>query len=296
MKIIIYKPLVGEDSKRKAEYDRSRDICNRYTVEELRNWKTIDLYFVLGLDSMRDVHIPPHVLKFVYHKQTMKYHPDASRYPSEALFAVQRSYKVLGDSVLRRRYDSIYFDESLPEDRDYDTAEFLDVFSEVFGRNAKFSNVKPVPKLGSANTSRDEVLSFYKFWQSFDSWRSFELLYDDDIVMSRDERRFVEKGKRAQWAKKKNDDTFRVKRLVEVAMKRDPRINLTSARKVEVDPTLVTGGWDACEIALLTKLLKEVKIGQKNRYDIVTKRFNDEVPRRRSGKEIFVKCGQMNKN
>lgn len=294
MQLAVYKPLEGDDYKRKVEYDRSRDICNRYTVEELRNWKHLDLYFVLGIDSMRDCCIPPHVLKFVYYKQTMKYHPDVSGYPSEALLAVQKAYKVLSDPAHRRKYDSIHFDESLPEDREYGMDEFLSVFSDVFVRNAKFSKIQPVPTLGDACTPREDVVSFYKFWSAFDSWRSFEFLDEEDgVLMSRDERRFLEKANRAKWTKKKNEDTLRVKRLVEIAMKRDPRISSRPAPSCDVDPKLTSDGWTSSDVSLLIRLLDEVKAGTKCRFDVVARKFNSAASRKRDAKSLFLKHNQI---
>lgn len=294
MHLAVYKPLEGGDYKRKIEYDKSRNICNRYTTEELQNWKHLDLYFVLGIDSMRECYIPPHVLKFVYYKQTMTYHPDVSGYPSEALLAVQKAYKVLSDPVQRRKYDSIHFDEALPEDREYGIKEFFGVFSDVFVRNAKFSKVQPVPALGDANTSKEEVVLFYKFWNTFDSWRSFEFLDEEDgVLMSRDERRFLEKSNRAKWTKKKNEDTLRVRRLVEIAMKRDPRISRRPTLRYNVDPKLTSDGWPSSDVSLLIKLLDEVKAGTKCRFDVIAKKFNSAASIKKDAKSLFLKHNQI---
>lgn len=294
MDLTVYKPLEGNDYKRKVEYDRSRDICNKYTVDELRNWKHLDLYFVLGIDSMRECHIPPHVLKFVYYKQTMKYHPDVSGYPSEALLAVQKAYKVLSDPTQRRKYDSIHFDEALPEDREYNMEEFLRVFSDVFIRNAKFSKTQPVPMFGDANTPKEDVVLFYKFWNAFESWRSFEFLdEEDDVLMSRDERRHMEKANRAKWIKRKNEDTLRVRRLVEIAMKRDPRINSRPAPSDNVDPKLTSDGWTNSDISLLIRLLDEIKARTKCRFDVIAKKFNSTASTKRDAKSLFLKHKQI---
>lgn len=296
MQLVIYKPLEGEDFRRKVEYDKQRDICNRYTLEELLDWKNLDLYFILGLDCMRDCDIPFSVLKFVYHKQTMKYHPDASKYPQEALFAVQKSYKILSDPVQRRKYDSIHLDESIPEDREYEAKEFLEVFSKTFLRNAKFSNIQPVPGIGTEKSPKSEILKFYNFWQSFDSWRSFELLYEEDDAMSRSERRHMEKGNKKSLEKRKKEDILRVKKLVDVAIRRDPRLNYRRSEDPGVKKEYLTDGWTTDDISLLIKLLKETKVGQKGRLDTVVRKFNDKTAKKRSFKEIFIKYNQVNRD
>lgn len=66
------------------------------------------------------------------------------------------------DRVLRPRYDSTFdFDDSVPTG---DEPNFFAVFGEAFKRNARFSEVKPVPMLGDESTPDEEVESFYKFW------------------------------------------------------------------------------------------------------------------------------------
>lgn len=296
MQLAIYKPLEGEDVRRKIAYDKERDICNRYTKERLQKWRTLDLYFVLGLDSMSNSYIPLDVLKFVYRKQTMKYHPDVSSYPKEALFAVQKAYKTLSDPIQRCRYDSVHFDDSIPEDREYEVMEFLDVFSKVFQRNAKFSNAQPVPSIGTKSSPKEEIWGFYKFWRSFTSWRSFEFLYEDDSIMSRSERRYAEKENRSRVEKRKKEDVLRIRRLTEIAIKRDPRINPKKNEEVSgIKNEPFADGWAPADVSLLVKLMKDIKAGQKKRFDTITRKFNTKSAEKRSSKEIFIKCSQLSR-
>ncbi|KCZ79606.1 hypothetical protein H312_03001 [Anncaliia algerae PRA339] len=283
----------SEEIKEKEEkYYKERNICNRYTIEELKNWRNIDLYFVLGLDSFKDKTIPADVLTFVYKKQLKKYHPDTEGSPQEALFAVQNAYRTLVDPERRMKYDSVYFDESIPEDKRYTLEEFLDIFGACFQRNSKFSNIKPVPELGSKYSTIEEISSFYNFWRNFSSWRIFNFLFDSDIVMSSSERRDLEMKNKNRMTKLKVADNMRIQKLVDIALKRDPRINIK--KESTIDPKLITNGWDEEEIEDLIKLLRDFKVGEKNRFDNITKKFNETRNKKKNFKEIFLKSNQIN--
>ena len=67
---------------------------------------------------------------------------------------------------------------------------------------------------------------FYNFWFSFDSWRSFERMdeEDPDNAECREEKRYIERKNKAQRQKLKKEDIVRVNRLVEQAFSLDPRI------------------------------------------------------------------------
>ncbi|KAJ2849820.1 Zuotin, partial [Coemansia erecta] len=99
-------------------------------------------------------------------------------------------------------------------------------YRPVFEREARFSNIQPVPELGDENSSRADVEAFYAFWYEFDSWRSFE--YEDKEVAdgngNRDEKRYIESKNKKERANKKKADTQRVRTLVENAMKADQRM------------------------------------------------------------------------
>lgn len=277
---------------KEKKYKEERDICKKYTLEQLKEWRKLDLYFILDLDSFRDKEIPEDVLTFVYKKQIKRYHPDRHGAPQEALFAIQNAYKTLKDPNQRIKFDSYFFDESIPEDRKYKLDEFLEIFGECFERNAKFSINKPVPKIGNKDSTREEISNFYRFWQNFSSWRVFNFLFETDVTMTGYERREEEKRIKNQLDKFKIADNKRIIKLVEIALKRDPRINET--KESTVDKRLLANGWDEEEVECLIKLLKEFKIGEKNRFDNITKKLNETCNKKRNFKEIFLKSNQIN--
>jgi DnaJ homolog subfamily C member 2 len=93
---------------------------------------------------------------------------------------------------------------------------------------ARFSNIQPVPSLGTIQSTKAEVEAFYNFWFTFDSWRSFEYLDKDppDEGDNRDNKRWQEKKNKAERAKRKKEDTARLRKAVEDALSVDPRMKL----------------------------------------------------------------------
>lgn len=56
------------------------------------------------------------------------------------------------------------FDDSIPANIDYDDVEFFKEFGACFGRNAMYSEKKPVPAFGDMKTPIAKVIKFYDFW------------------------------------------------------------------------------------------------------------------------------------
>lgn len=80
--------------------------------------------------------------------------------------------------------------------------------------------------LGGLDDSREIVENFYEFWFSFESWRTFEALDEEDASAGecREEKRWIEKKNKAQRNKLKKEDVSRVAKLVDQAFSIDPRI------------------------------------------------------------------------
>lgn len=97
-------------------------------------------------------------------------HPDKSlpedRVKAEERYkALQVGWETLTDAARRRGYDSsLDFDESLPKDSAGATEKtFFSVYAPVFEANARFSTIRPVPKLGDMSTPDSDVVAFYDF-------------------------------------------------------------------------------------------------------------------------------------
>ena len=103
---------------------------------------------------------------------------------------------------------------------------FFKVFGEAFEQNSRWSVKKRLPKLGDDTSTYDEVNDFYSFWYDFDSWREFSYLDEEskETASDRDERRWIDKQNKAARAKRKKEETIRIRKLVDNAYACDPRI------------------------------------------------------------------------
>ena len=73
--------------------------------------------------------------------------------------------EVLSDPVRRRAFDSVdpTFDNTVPQKGEI-AKNFFQAFSPAFDRNARWSTRKHVPKLGTAESTFEDVDNFYSFW------------------------------------------------------------------------------------------------------------------------------------
>ena len=200
-----------------------------------------DLYKVLGLERQRWL-ATPEEMKAAYRRRVVRHHPDKLKQnprrrdlinpnlEDDSFFKlIQKAWQVLTDPGRRADFDACdpTFDETIPEDKEYATEEeFLAAFGPVFARNARFSKKQPVPLPGTAISPRSEVDAFYSFWYNIESWRRFEWMDEDEPAGTdnRADKRWHEKKNKAKRDTRKKEDTSRLIRLVEIAMKRDPRL------------------------------------------------------------------------
>ena len=180
-------------------------------------------YELLGLGE-QNINATEEAVRRAYRKLILRYHPDkvGGSATSDPLFlAIQKAYDVLSNTERRRLFDSQFeFDDSIPEVGK--KGDFFALFGPVFERNARFSDVKPVPLLGALDEHGDgldgaavdeaedfaPVLEFYKFWENFRSWRDFsgEGEHSVDEAESREEKRWMELQNSAEARKMKEKE------------------------------------------------------------------------------------------
>ncbi|OQR69088.1 dnaJsubfamily C member 2-like [Tropilaelaps mercedesae] len=230
-----------------AESDEDGEDDNEAVIEETpeevkylrgldpKEWKHQDHYHVLGLQDRR-FHATDRELKAAFRRKVLAHHPDKRATMGERVddidtdyfSCITRAYELLSNAKLRRSYDSVdpMFDDGVPAVTDKNKANFFTVFGAVFERNARWSIKPHPPALGGPDATEDEVNEFYNFWYSFESWREYSYLDEDDKEKgeNRDERRWIDRENRAQRQKLKRDETKRIRQLVDNAMECDPRI------------------------------------------------------------------------
>lgn len=207
-----------------------------------RDWKSADLYAALGLSKLRHKATPEQIVK-AHRKAVLQHHPDKKGVKGgldqDGFFKIiQKAYETLLDQTKRRQFDSVDEEAHIdpPSGKIADAAEFFKAWAPVFQSESRFSVKTPVPEFGNESSPKVEVDAFYKFWNNFDSWRSFEFLDEDvpDDTSNRDHKRYIEKKNNNARRKKKTDDNKRLSDLVKRAQNEDPRIKaFKEAEKAE---------------------------------------------------------------
>ncbi|XP_071374618.1 dnaJ homolog subfamily C member 2 [Centroberyx affinis] len=199
-----------------------------------KDWKNQDHYAVLGLAHMR-YKATQKQIKAAHKAMVLKHHPDKRKAAGEQIVegdndyftCITKAIETLSDPVKRRAFDSVdpTFDNAVPS-KSEGKENFFEAFVPVFERNARWSSKKHVPKLGTLESSFEEVDNFYSFWYNFDSWREFSYLDEEEKEKAecRDERRWIEKQNRASRAQRKKEEMNRIRTLVDTAYSCDPRI------------------------------------------------------------------------
>ncbi|KAJ2159636.1 Zuotin [Coemansia sp. RSA 552] len=195
-----------------------------------KEWKEQDHYAVMGLSKLRYRATTDDIIKS-QRKKVLRHHPDkkaAQGHLNDDRFfkCIQKAFEILMDPVKRRQWDSV--DPEVPTDTPTgkEKGDFYEIYAPVFEREARFSNITPVPTLGDDSAPREDIETFYEFWYAFDSWRSFEYLDKDDVEGggNRDDKRYIEGKNRKMRATRKKEDSLRLRNLVDAAMKTDPRM------------------------------------------------------------------------
>ncbi|EKM78545.1 hypothetical protein AGABI1DRAFT_121584 [Agaricus bisporus var. burnettii JB137-S8] len=214
-----------------------------------KEWKKHDYYAVLGLSHLR-FRATQDQIKIAHRKKVLKHHPDkkvsSATPPTNALQfsgintnddaffkCIQKAHEVLSHPEKRRQFDSvdptfIEWEEDLPSTsvKNKKDLKFFTTFGPIFEHYSRFSRVQPVPPLGAVDATKAEVEGFYDFWYNFDSWRSFEW-WDKEVNEgsdNRDDKRYTEKKNKSERARRKKEDTAKLRGLVDLTLGLDPRI------------------------------------------------------------------------
>ncbi|KAJ2454679.1 Zuotin [Coemansia sp. RSA 2424] len=220
------KAISSLDLSEEEDEEESEDLL----MTDPKDWKEQDHYAVLGLSKLRYRATLDDIIKS-HRKKVLRHHPDKKaaqgHLNDDGFFkCIQKAFEILTDRTKRRQWDSVdpAISDEVPTGKE--KANFYEVFGPVFAREARFSNIQPVPELGDDSTSREEVERFYEFWYSFDSWRSFEYLDKEDVSGggNRDDKRYNDAKNRKERATRKKEDIQRLRTFVDSALKVDPRM------------------------------------------------------------------------
>ncbi|VDM57715.1 unnamed protein product [Angiostrongylus costaricensis] len=197
--------------------------------------KNQDHYKVLGLSKLRFKATVAEI-RSCYRGKVLKHHPDKKKHRGDPLPAgedyftcITKAYEQLGMSEAKRQaYDSVdpMFDDFIPSEKSINSENFFRELAPVFERNSRWSTKQPVPCLGEIDSERSAVEIFYNFWFDFSSWREFSYLDEEDKEKGEDryERRELEKLNKAERERRRKEEGKRIRKLVELAYSKDPRI------------------------------------------------------------------------
>ncbi|TMS02866.1 DnaJ-like protein subfamily C member 2 [Larimichthys crocea] len=231
-----FQELEEEEESSEEEEDEEFQLEEYPMLRTLdpKDWKNQDHYAVLGLVHLR-YKATQKQIKAAHKAIVLKHHPDKRKAAGEQIVegdndyftCITKAIEILSDPVKRRAFDSVdpTFDNAVPS-KSEGKENFFEVFAPVFDRNARWSSKKHVPKLGTMESTFEDVDNFYSFWYNFDSWREFSYLDEEEKEKAecRDERRWIEKQNRASRAQRKKEEMNRIRTLVDTAYSCDPRI------------------------------------------------------------------------
>lgn len=218
------------------ETDEDADLGDEDQSEELlshdpRDWKTADLYAVLGISHLRHKATEDQIRR-AHRKSVLKHHPDKKgekQLSQDGFFKIiQKAFEVLMDSTKRQQFDSVDEGADVAPPSAKSSYDFFEAWGPFFAAESRFSKKQPVPQLGDIESAKADVENFYSFWYKFDSWRTFEFLDEDvpDDSSNRDHKRYIERKNIAARKKAKTEDNKRLLDLVQRALKEDPRMKL----------------------------------------------------------------------
>ncbi|KAJ1363179.1 hypothetical protein KIN20_022984 [Parelaphostrongylus tenuis] len=225
-----------EGGDRSTMFDPDDENYEEYLMKLNPNdTKNQDHYKVLGLSKLR-FKATMSEIRSCYRSKVLKHHPDKKKHRGDPLPAgedyftcITKAYEQLGLSEAKRKaYDSVdhMFNDFIPSEKSVNKENFFMELAPVFERNSRWSTKQPVPCLGDIDSERSSVEKFYNFWFDFSSWREFSYLDEEDKEKGEDryERRELEKLNKAERERRRKDEAKRIRKLVELAYSKDPRI------------------------------------------------------------------------
>lgn len=230
-----FEKLEAERNVKQIETNEDEDLGDEEQSAELlshdpREWKEVDLYAVLGLSHLR-WRATEDQIRRAHRKQVLKHHPDkksaAGGLDQDGFFKIiQKAFEVMLDSNKRQQFDSVDENAVVAPPAPKTSYDFFEAWGPVFASEAHFSKKQPVPLLGDADSTKEEVDAFYRFWGGFDSWKSFEFKDEDvpDDTANRDHKRYIERKNISNRKKLKVEDNKRINEMVSRAQAEDPRI------------------------------------------------------------------------
>lgn len=230
-----FEKLEAERNVKQIETNEDEDLGDEEQDAELlshdpREWKTADLYAVLGLSHLRWKATEDQIRR-AHRKQVLKHHPDkksaAGGLDQDGFFKIiQKAFEVMLDNNKRQQFDSVDENAVVAAPAPKTQYDFFEAWGPVFDSEAHFSKKQPVPSLGTSESTKEEVDAFYRFWGSFDSWKTFEFKDEDvpDDTANRDHKRYIERKNISNRKKLKVEDNKRLIELVSRAQAEDPRI------------------------------------------------------------------------
>jgi len=297
MELVHYrgKPSAKREAEKREKKIREKmseaaDLFRRYSLDQIKSWKSLDLYYLLGTTEEEAENLTESQFKEIFRKRARMFHPDCLKLINIqdnglSFIALTKAHYTLSSASRRRLYNHAAFDEELPEDREYMPEEFFEVFSDVFRRNEVFSAKEGGFSLGDQTTPESEVVAFYKFWQGFESSRVFDFFCEDEDCTSRESRRHIAQQNKEMLDRKKAEDNRRIRKLVSLSIKHDPRIKKV---KQSAEVTVDADGWKSTEVERMVQLLKMYPASLKNRQEIVFSNFSKYFPNKEK-KDVLKK-------
>ncbi|CAH8622973.1 unnamed protein product [Dicrocoelium dendriticum] len=200
-----------------------------------KDWKTHDLYAILGLKQSRHLASSEDIRR-AYRKKLLTHHPDKRRLHGEKVMdeshdyfsCITIAYEILGNPTKRHAYDSVdpvVVDDSYPTLSEI-KADYFTVLREFFSRKARWSKRQPVPSIGSMQTHLNDVYNFYDFWELYDTTRDFSFLDEEDKEKGEDReaRRAIERQNRVERARRRSEELRIIRQVLELAKANDPRL------------------------------------------------------------------------